>query len=570
MSAYSGRMASIGVFLGGASCGDVRRWSVGVRIWRGRAVVVVLVAVSIATWCSPASAQPTHWSAPEGGHALAPPQSPPPYSAVFLGAIVRGNSASWRDVLVRSEAAGALVLAVVPGSPAYAAGLKQGDVVVAVDDREVHDDEQLLRELRRDAALDRVLTVVRPDGTPWTPRIRVAPRADAGVSDRLLAQLGRDPNPANRFLFAALTPDTAEGNVMLKRLTAELPGFALAQVVLVQRLVEQPPASGGGTASSPSEVGAKLSKALELDPDSRDLRASVAAVLLSVSDPVAAERHAARAVELDPDSAVGHYLLGFARLSAGRPEEAVAPLHRSVELNPYDPRYYRGLAKAYVAVGEEASAAQTTAVLLALGRTTALQESGEARDLVPLALTVISVVLVGGLVPLVVRRRFPRLDPVGGPRPGVTPREVALLEAVAACGAFSIAVPLLGRSLALSVGAPASREVASHVVPGVVALVAGAMGLRVISRGRGDVSSQLLILSTVMSLAGAAISIWHLPLLREAAAGLVRWDVALFHSGLGPPILLLSGWIAVRAARAGEQEAGRTVPKTGLVDSSAP
>lgn len=442
---------------------------------------------------------------------------------------------------------------------------------MAVDDREVHDEEQLLRELRREAALDRVLTVVRPDGTPWTPRIRVSPRADAGVSDRLLAQLGREPNPANRFLFAALTPDTAEGNVMLKRLTAELPGFALAQVVLVQRIVEQRPVSGGGTASSTAEVGAALSNALALDPDSRDLRATVAAVLLSVSDPVAAERHAARAVELDPDSAVGHHLLGFARLSAGRPEEAVAPLHRAVELNPYDPRYYRGLAKAYVAIGEDASAAQTTAVLLALGRSpTALPESGEARNVVPLALTVISVVLVGGLVPLVVRRRFPRLDSIGAPRAGVTPREVALLEAVAACGAFSIAVPLLGRSLALSVGAPASREVASHVVPGVVALVASAWALRAISRGRGDVSSQLLILSTVMGVAGSAISIWHLPLLREAAAGLVRWDVALFHSSLGPPILLLSGWIAVRAARAGEQEARRTVPNSRLVDSRAP
>lgn len=571
MSASSGRLGSIRVFLRRLTSGRVKSATGRVGSgWRAGAAVVVSLAVSIATWCNPASARPTHSSSPDGGHSLAPPQSPPPYSPVFLGAIVRGNSASWRNVLVRSEAAGALVLAVVPNSPASAAGLKQGDVVVAVDDRDVRDDEQLLRELRREARLDRVLTVVRPDGTPWTPRIRVAPRADARVSDRLLAQFGRDPNPANRFLFAALTPDPAEGSAVLKRLTAELPGFALAHVVLAQRLVEHRPGSGDSTAGSLAEVGAELSNALELDPDSRDLRAMVAAVLLSISDPVAAERHAARAVELAPDSAVGHYLLGSARLAAERPEEAVAPLHRAVELNPYDPRYYRGLAKAYAAVGDETSAAQTAAVLHDLGRTTtALPESGNPRNLVPLALAVIAAVVVGGLVPFVCRR-FPRWDPVEGVGARVTPPEVALLEVIAACGAFSIAVPVLGRTLALSVGVPTSRELASHVVPGIVALVASALALRAISRGRGDVPGQLLILSAVMALAGSAISIWHLPLLREAAAGLVRWDVALFHSSLGPPILLLSGWIATRAARAGLEEAGRTVPDPRLLGRRAP
>lgn len=569
MSASSVSPGSIELFLrrlvSGRDKSGTRRLGSG-RI--SRVGIVVAFAVSIATWCNPASADTTDSSSPDGRHSLAPPESPPPYSPVFLGAIVRANSASWRHVLVRSEAAGALVLAVVPNSPAYAAGLKQGDVVLAVDDRGVHDDEQLLRELRRKPRLDRDLIVVRSDGTPWTPRIRVAPRADPRVSDHLLAQFGRDPNPANRFLFAALTPDPAEASAVLRRLTAELPEFALAHVVLAQRLVDHRGGSGDAPASSVAEVGAELSDALELDPDSRDLRAMVAAVFLSISDPIAAERHAARAVELDADSAFGHYLLGSARLSAERAEEALAPLHRAVELNPYDPRYYRGLAKAYEAVGDEASAAQTAAVLRDLGgTTTALPNSDNDRNLVPFALTVIAGLLMGGLMPFVFRR-FHRWDPVEG-KARLIPLEVTLLEAIAACGAFSISVPVLGRSLALSVGAPASREVASHIAPGVVALVASALALRAISRGHGDVPRQLLILSVVMALAGFAISIWHLPLLREAAVGLVRWDVALFHSGLGPPILLLAGWIATRAAQAGEQ-AGQTVPDAILLGRRAP
>ncbi|WP_220458035.1 MULTISPECIES: S1C family serine protease [unclassified Actinotalea] len=75
--------------------------------------------------------------------------------------------------------AGAEVLTVEPGSPADQAGLRPGDVVIAIDGDHVSGAESLIGFIRQHAAGDDVaLTVVR-DGTPTDVDVTLAVREDA-------------------------------------------------------------------------------------------------------------------------------------------------------------------------------------------------------------------------------------------------------------------------------------------------------------------------------------------------------------------------------------------------------
>ncbi len=512
------------------------------------AVLALCLVLSISVGGTPAVVAGTTAAVPVA-ELPGPPAAPPPASPRFLGASVRANSSSWRHVLAGSDTTGALVVAVVPFSPAHAAGLAPGDVIVAVDDRAVHNEEQLLRELRRGGTLERVLSVVRADENAWTPRVRLATAPTDDASGALLAQLGRHPDPANRFLFAVSARDPAAARAVLSQLVSELPEFALAHAALATRLaqLERNP-------SREEEVRAALSRALELDPTSRDVQVTAGSIFLDMNDLTAAEQHAARAVDLDPDSALAHHLLGRARLAGERPEDALPALRRAVHLDPYDPRYYRSLTEGYLAVGYHNGAAQTMAALRELETTVSRRQPENNGKGIPLALLVGAAALAGALFPLRHHRARHRRA-LSHVEEKTEPSEVALLEALAACGAFSVAVPALGRALALSPAA-SSHELANHVLPGVVAVVAAAMGLRRLLAGGANAASFLLGLSPVLLLPGMAITFWHVPVLLNAARGVVRWDAALFHFAAGPAIVVLAGWLAVRAWGAVDEDHG--------------
>jgi S1-C subfamily serine protease len=145
----------------------VRRW------WAAVALVLVLAA---------ATAEARGWS--------------------WLGVRIRDLAESEMDELAKKhgirEGFGVVIVEVMDGTPAQRAGMKSGDIVVAVDDRPVTETRALQRLIAAGAVEREVrLTVLRSEGRRALPvRLVAMPRTIAG--ERVAAEFGfilRDPDP---------------------------------------------------------------------------------------------------------------------------------------------------------------------------------------------------------------------------------------------------------------------------------------------------------------------------------------------------------------------------------------
>lgn len=124
---------------------------------------------------------------------------------------------------------------------------------------------------------------------------------------------------------------------------------------------------------------------------------------------------------------------------------------------------------------------------------------------------------------------------------------------------WSITVPALGRQLGLNVEVAPSVEIADHVVPGVTGAFAAAAALALLGRRSAD-SIGFLFGAGIVALSGLWMTSTHLPLVVQAARGIVPWPAAIWHSSAGPIILVLGvALFAVRpAAERGRNDAGKT------------
>ena len=127
------------------------------------------------------------------------------------------------------------------------------------------------------------------------------------------------------------------------------------------------------------------------------------------------------------------------------------------------------------------------------------------------------------------------------------PREAAWGIALAALGAWAAVIPYLGRAVGLTVDVAARVEFVDHVVPGVIVVLIGTWLVLLARRpaGRGDLTS--LVAAGLAFLAGFWTLATHVPLLVEAARGLAPWGAALLHASAGPPIVVLTLWLVLRA-----------------------
>lgn len=119
-------------------------------------------------------------------------------------------------------------------------------------------------------------------------------------------------------------------------------------------------------------------------------------------------------------------------------------------------------------------------------------------------------------------------------------RATLLALAVGALGAWSVAVPYVGRALGLEVNVAPSLEVIDHVVPGAVAVACAGFSYLKLRDGSATRSLAYLIAVGVSLLAGLWITTTHLPLLAAANRGSVQWGPALWHSLPGLPMPILS------------------------------
>lgn len=136
------------------------------------------------------------------------------------------------------EGFGVYIVDVVAGAPAARAGLKRGDIVVAVNGRPVVE-TRLLQRLVAGAGLDQDvrLTVLRPDGRRELPvRLALMPAAMAG--ERTAADFGfvlREPETAGQAVPRTidLTPPGVPAVVAVMRgSSAERAGLAVGDVIV--------------------------------------------------------------------------------------------------------------------------------------------------------------------------------------------------------------------------------------------------------------------------------------------------------------------------------------------------
>ncbi|MGQ0679201.1 MAG: tetratricopeptide repeat protein [Actinomycetota bacterium] len=342
-----------------------------------RRLLVLLAAGALALGaCSPPAAlrrvagqDGVSEAAPIPSDVFPAPQIPRPPAQLLFGTVVLSNEPGWSKFFNRGQlSGGALVLEVLPNTPASALGLVPGDVISWIDGQDVHNHEQLLVAFRDSAMADHRMRVKRVDGTTIDIETQLVPPAGFMLLDYLEQKLSVGPDPITRYLLAEQMPDADRAIDLLRVLVAEHPDFAEGHALLARRLldkVEQEAAESVDaifqSTEEIQELTTAIDRAIELDPEAPSIYRARSQIHLTLGDGFRAEADASRALEMDESSAETHYLLGTSQLTLGNYVEAVERLHLAVELNPFEPRYYINLALCYRSLGREPDAQSTFA-----------------------------------------------------------------------------------------------------------------------------------------------------------------------------------------------------------------
>ncbi|MBW3590549.1 MAG: PDZ domain-containing protein [Actinobacteria bacterium] len=110
------------------------------------------------------------------------PEAPPEPANLSLGALVHTNEASW-DVLLNKSvpSGGALVLAVLPDTPATQIGLQRGDVIIGIEGDTVTHHEQLVTALKLSPDGRHSLKIDKAGGVTESTDVQLATAADLSL-----------------------------------------------------------------------------------------------------------------------------------------------------------------------------------------------------------------------------------------------------------------------------------------------------------------------------------------------------------------------------------------------------
>ncbi|MGH7263423.1 MAG: PDZ domain-containing protein [Candidatus Rokuibacteriota bacterium] len=131
-----------------------------------------------------------------------------------------------------SEGYGVMVVDVIEDAPAEGAGLRNGDLIVAIDDRPVVETRALQRIVGATAAGREVAVVVLREGRRRALRVRVGAMPPDVVAERVAAEFGfliREPAPQEGATSAA--PGPVVGAV-LERSAAEQGGLKVGDRIV--------------------------------------------------------------------------------------------------------------------------------------------------------------------------------------------------------------------------------------------------------------------------------------------------------------------------------------------------
>lgn len=306
----------------------------------------------------PARQPSTEYPAPE---AVDPPES------LLFGTVVLTNEPGWGILFQRGqETGGALVLDVLPDSPAQKLELKPGDVISSVDGEELSNHEQLLVAFRSSKSGEHTMRVKRVDGSTQTIEAKlVPPGSDFSLLNYLEQRASTQPDPVVRFLLAEQLEDHDRAIELIRGLIGEHPQLAEGHALLARRLLTKLQAEAGEESNldpaSPGleEVTRAIDTAVRLDPRAASIYRARSQINLTLGQAEKAEDDARAALRMDDQSAETHYLLGTAMLALGKVEDSLASLHSAVQLDPYVVDYYASLALCYRQLGREADATST-------------------------------------------------------------------------------------------------------------------------------------------------------------------------------------------------------------------
>jgi serine protease Do len=157
----------------------------------------------------------------------------------WLGVRIRDLSEQEMEEISRQyglrEGFGAVVVEVIKETPAEAAGLRSGDLVVGLGDRPVVDTRTLQRYIARAPIGETVALVVlrREQGRRRIP-VRIGRMPDAVAAERIAAEFGflvREPEPQGE-LGEARPPALPAVSAVLPRSRAEAAGLQVGDVLL--------------------------------------------------------------------------------------------------------------------------------------------------------------------------------------------------------------------------------------------------------------------------------------------------------------------------------------------------
>lgn len=130
----------------------------------------------------------------------------------WLGVEIQSVTPEMASSLGMKEPKGAIVATVVPGGPASKAGLRQGDVVLAVDGKAVEDSRDLSRRIAGIVAGSSASLTVNRDGKVQTITAKIAPRKEERVAsaagDEAVPGAAGATGEAMGLGLAAVTPET--------------------------------------------------------------------------------------------------------------------------------------------------------------------------------------------------------------------------------------------------------------------------------------------------------------------------------------------------------------------------
>jgi serine protease Do len=140
----------------------------------------------------------------------------------WLGVSIRGLSETDAKALGMKKPAGALVASVFEGDPADQAGVKQGDVIIAVNGKDVADNAELLRKIATLKPGDKARLTIWRGGRKLTRTVTLGERTTASAAQarpgkpQTASVMGMQVRPvANRQEAKALGLKKAEGLVIV-------------------------------------------------------------------------------------------------------------------------------------------------------------------------------------------------------------------------------------------------------------------------------------------------------------------------------------------------------------------